>query len=81
MTSKDNNKRTILKDLELFGSIGIELVLFVILGVLLGNWIDKRINTSPFLLILGAVCGAFIGFYNFYKMIKSLSEDEQKEER
>lgn len=78
---RKENKKSIFKDLEIFGSIGIELVIFVILGVLGGNWLDKRFNTSPFLLITGAVFGATIGFYNFYRMIKTLSEQENQEKR
>lgn len=81
MSSEEQEpKRAFYKDLEVFGSIGIELVLLVIIGLLGGNWLDKRFGTSPFILITGAIIGAIIGFYNFYKLILSLS-DKEKEER
>ena len=45
---------------------GLTLALSVLLFLGGGAWLDAKLGTSPFLLILGAFVGAGAGFYSLY---------------
>lgn len=47
--------------------MGFELVAAVAGFCLLGYWIDRRYDTSPWGLLICAICGLVGGFYNFIR--------------
>lgn len=50
---------------QLAGSVG--------LGALGGWWLDRRLGTSPWLLVGGALFGIGTGFYLFFKILMNLN--------
>ena len=46
----------------------------VVLGTLLGWWGDKKLGTSPWLLVGGALFGIGVGFYAFFKALMTLGK-------
>jgi ATP synthase protein I len=46
----------------------------VALGTLLGWWLDKKLATSPWLLVSGALFGIGVGFYAFFKALAALGK-------
>jgi ATP synthase protein I len=52
-----------------FAGVGLELAASILLGLVVGQWIDKRLGTAPWLLILGVFTGAAAGFYNMYRIL------------
>jgi F0F1-type ATP synthase assembly protein I len=48
---------------------GIEFAVTILLGVFAGQWLDRRMGTAPWLVILGVVFGAGVGFYNLYRTL------------
>ncbi len=60
---------------------GLTWALSVLLFLGAGAWLDSRLGTSPFLLVLGAFVGAGAGFYSLYYHIviePRHREDDQK---
>ena len=55
-------------------SIGIEMGLAILFGVLLGQWLDKRFQTSPWLLLL---CLGF-GIAAAFNAVLRVHRSEQK---
>ena len=51
---------------QLAGAVG--------LGALAGWWLDKKLGTSPWLLVAGAVGGIGLGFYLFFKILMNLDK-------
>ena len=45
---------------------GLTWALSVLLFLGAGAWLDSKLGTSPFLLILGAFVGGAAGFYSLY---------------
>ena len=41
----------------------------IILGVVVGLWLDSRLNTEPLLVIVGLVLGIIVAFYGVYRML------------
>ena len=66
--SKDERKRLV-GDLRLYGSLGIEMAAAVLIGTLIGYWADKWLGTRPWILIIGFVFGAAAGFRNLYRFV------------
>ncbi len=52
------------------GTIGLHLVSGVIVGVLIGYYLDKFFNTSPWLTIIFFFFGLAAGFRNMYKDVQ-----------
>lgn len=61
-------------------AIGLELAWLVVAGVLLGRFIDHRLKTAPWFMILGLLIGAFAGFYNIFKVAAEVEEQEKSKD-
>ena len=57
--------------------LGLQFGGAIILFMFVGMWLDKRLGTSPWLLILGVFGGAAAGFYSIYRR---LMEDQKRED-
>ncbi len=60
-----------------YAGLGIQFALSIILFLFLGQWLDRKLGTSPWLLILGVFLGAGAGFYSMYRRLMA---DQQREE-
>lgn len=49
--------------------IGVSFAASVLLGVGGGYWLDRKLGSSPWLLLVGSGIGLFAGFYQFYKTV------------
>jgi ATP synthase protein I len=56
---------------------GLQLAVCVIGGLYLGQWLDRRLGTAPWLMI----AGVFIGFgASFYSMYRTLTAAQRRED-
>jgi len=60
------------------GTIGLHLVSGVVVGVLLGYFLDKYFDTSPWLTIIFFFLGIGAGFRNMYKDVQKYIIQEDK---
>ncbi len=74
---KKEEKKRWLREFGLFSGIGIEFAVSVLLGSLFGYWLDGKLGTSPWLLIIGFLLGTLAGFKNFYQLVKKLFSDNK----
>jgi F0F1-type ATP synthase assembly protein I len=49
--------------------VGLQLGATIALAALAGHWLDKRLGTSPWLLIALVFLGAAAGFYSVYRRV------------
>ncbi|PPD59078.1 AtpZ/AtpI family protein [Dehalogenimonas etheniformans] len=52
-----------------FIGIGWYISLTILGGILLGRWLDGKLNTEPLLLIIGLFLGLFVAFYGAYRLM------------
>lgn len=50
-----------------FAGAGFQFALMVILSAFAGIWIDKRLGTTPWFVIITVFAGAALGFYSLYR--------------
>lgn len=53
-----------------YGAVGFQLVASVLIGAFLGQWIDKKLGTTPWLMLLLLCLGTAAGFYNLFRVLR-----------
>lgn len=60
-----------------FAGVGIQFAVSILLFLYVGQWLDKRLGTAPWLLIIGVFLGAGASFYSMYrKLMAAQARDE-----
>lgn len=49
--------------------MGVQFLVAILLFLFLGKWLDARLGTSPWLLILGVFCGAGASMVAMYRRV------------
>ena len=70
-----NDKRWVLA-LRLTG-IGWYIAICIVVGVVGGVWLDKKLGTTPLFILLGIVFGTIAAFYGMYRMVVPLLDDKR----
>lgn len=63
------DKREIFRALGAVGNVGFALASSVVVGLLLGRWADKNLNTFPWGTTIGIVLGMAAGLWSIYNQI------------
>lgn len=79
MPLSDEEKKRLIGDLRLYGSLGIEMAASVLIGTLIGYWLDKWLGTQPWILIIGFIFGAAAGFRNLFRFLSKEDQHREKE--
>jgi len=66
------------ENLSLISQIGIMMVIPIIGGLWLGNFLDEKFNTSPLFLLSLIAIGAISSFYNLYRFAVTRSDKGRK---
>ncbi len=80
MIEQENKTKKITDSYKTFGpylGLGTQLAATIILMFFLGRWLDQKLNTFPFLLIIFSIIGGFAGIYNFIKTVLRLNDKKQ----
>jgi ATP synthase protein I len=52
-----------------FAGIGVQFAGAILVFTFVGWWIDRRLHTSPWFLLIGVFAGAAGGFFSMYRKI------------
>ncbi|MCD6388958.1 MAG: AtpZ/AtpI family protein [Desulfobulbaceae bacterium] len=63
-----------------YSTVGLELGFSVAIGVLGGYYLDRWLNTSPWLTIFLLLCGVTAGFKRVYQALKELEKEQDEED-
>ena len=50
-------------------TVGTVLVVCILLGYLLGSYLDRRLGTSPWMTVAGVVLGSAAGFVELFRTV------------
>jgi ATP synthase protein I len=59
-------------------SVGIELSVAVVLGMFFGRWLDGRIGTSPWMMIVFLCFGFTAGMRSIYRFVRQADRDADR---
>jgi ATP synthase protein I len=60
-----------------FAGVGLQFALSILVFVYVGQWLDRKLGTAPWLLLAGVFVGAGASFYNMYrKLMAAQARDE-----
>ena len=64
-----------------FGNIGLELFLSIVVGFLLGRWLDRRFfGAHGYATAVGTIVGVYTGFRALYKLAKQAQREAEEED-
>ena len=49
--------------------LGLQFALTILVFLYVGQWLDRKLGTAPWLLLLGVFIGAAGGFYSLYRAL------------
>jgi ATP synthase protein I len=61
-------------------SVGLEMAIAVIIGLLFGTWLDGRIGTSPWMMILFLCFGFAAGLKGVLRYVRQADADARRAE-
>ncbi|MBW7934240.1 MAG: AtpZ/AtpI family protein [Gemmatimonadaceae bacterium] len=64
-----------------FMGLGLQFVLSILLFLYIGKWVDGKLGTSPWFMILGVFTGAGAAFYNMYRALKAAERRQEELDR
>jgi ATP synthase protein I len=68
----------------MFGSFGFIMAASILVGYFLGSFLDKKLGTEPWLLIVFlflAIAGAFIEFFKTFQRFTALNSKDKRGKR
>ena len=68
------NKRKLFRLIGRYSTIGLEMVISVVIGILFGWWLDRLFNTKPWLTIVFMLFGIVAGFRSLFKLLKDIEK-------
>lgn len=82
-SDSDKDKRELIKSLSLIGSIGWMMAMTIVLGSMLGLWLDNSFpDSKPLFLVIGLILGVAGGFWHTYStIIKYLDQIDKESEK
>jgi F0F1-type ATP synthase assembly protein I len=65
-----------------FAGAGIQFAVAIVLFLLLGQWADRKLGTSPVLLLIGVFVGGGAAFYSLYRRVTNAQKaDDERRKR
>ena len=68
-----------LRLLSLVGQVGVTMVVFILVGLVLGQWIDGKLNTAPTFTMFFILLGIGGGAWSIARLVMWALEETSKE--
>ena len=64
-----------------YGTVGIEVVLSVLVGLFGGSWLDRKLGTGPWLTLIGVAYGIAAAVRALYRAARRATKDAEELDR
>lgn len=71
------NQRKWIRNAGLASSIGIVLVVATFIGFFFGKWLDEKLGTGPWLMLLFTLMGIAAGFIEVFRIARQISSEDE----
>ncbi|MDY6853895.1 MAG: AtpZ/AtpI family protein [Thermodesulfobacteriota bacterium] len=69
------NKKKLIREIGRYGTIGLEMVISVVIGLLFGWWMDSLLHTKPWLTLVFMLFGVAAGFKGLFRVLKLVKKN------
>lgn len=59
-----------------FAGVGLQFAVSILVFVYAGQWLDRKLGTAPWMLMLGVFLGAGASFYSMYRKLTAAQRRE-----
>jgi F0F1-type ATP synthase assembly protein I len=70
-----------LKQVGHLSAAGLELAISIVIGTFAGKWLDGKLDTAPYLMLVGLVLGAIAGFRALFRTARNAMDSRDKERK
>jgi len=70
------NQRKWIRGAGLASTVGLVLVVSTVIGYAFGSWLDKKLGTDPWLMLLFTLMGIAAGFIEMFRIVLGLSKED-----
>ncbi len=63
-----------------YGSVGLEFALCVLLGLWVGQWVDGKLGTGPWVALSGLLLGVVAGYRSIWRALKQATREAERQE-
>lgn len=60
-----------------FAGVGLQFAVSILVFVYAGQWLDRKLGTAPWFLIIGVFFGAGAGFHSLYRKLMAAQAREE----
>jgi len=78
MPPQGDDKRKLVVQIAHYSTVGLEMGLAVAVGAGLGYYLDKRLGTHPWLMIVCLFFGIAAGFRSLYRALKRMQREDKE---
>ena len=78
---RKRKRRSEFRQLGLLGTIPILLAVGPLVGFFIGRWLDSKLGTEPFLLIVFLIFGFIASGREIYRLIKRAEEEHGNDDK
>lgn len=64
-----------------YGTVGLELVISIVVGLYIGRWLDEKLGTEPVFSVIWFLFGVAAGGRSLWQTWKAMQADAAREER
>lgn len=64
-----------------FMGAGLQFAAAILLFLFAGRWLDERLGTSPWLVLLGVLLGFGLGFLSLYRKMVIIPRERERQRR
>ncbi len=65
-----------------FAGAGLQFAVSLVLSLLIGQWADRKLETSPLFLLAGVFLGGAAAFYSMYRKVNAAQKaDDERRKR
>lgn len=64
-----------------FGTIGLEIVLSMLIGLFIGRWLDGKLGTAPIMTVVWFFFGLAAAGRSLWRAVKKMQAETAREER
>lgn len=61
-----------------YAGLGLQFAVSILIFLYAGQWLDRRLDTEPWFMIIGVFTGAGASFYSMYRKLMAIQERDER---